>query len=363
MYNSINVCVDTGQDFITDGVCEFGEFVDAAGRVVAVVDDGYHLPQRGIGHVGYIYDELVHADAADYADETVAEFHYGLVREAPPVSVGVSERYDGGGGIACGGKRASVAYGVAGADVLYLDDRRLKFHDGLKRYRGIGHGSGVVAVEGYAAADHVEVGLGHFDGCSAVCRMNDDVASIWQAGVGKEGVECVQLPPGIGEVFFVGGCKMGVDAGESRVGAVVNTFYQFDGTVGVHAASAHSRVDVDVNIEDIVASVQEMRDVFLGLEGRHDTMEAAVGAGEYPVGGAVGYDGLEDEDGLSVDEAEDMKGFVEACHGEEIDVCVFEYVDHFSDAVSVGVGFYDGAELGMRRTKALECGEVAEQSF
>ena len=193
--------------------------------------------------------------------------------------------------------------------------------------------------------------------------MNDDVVSIWQSGVGKKGVECVELFPCIGEVFLVGGCKMGVDAGQSRVGAVVNTFYQFDGTMGVNAASAHSRLDVDVNIEDIVASVQWMGDVFRGLGGGHDRVEAVVCAGEYPVGGAVGYDGLEDENGLSVDEADDMKGFVEACHGEEIDVSVFEYVDHLADTVSVGVGFYDGAELRMRRAEALECGEVAEQSF
>ena len=54
MYDSVYVGVDAGEDFVADGVGEVGKSVDAACRIVVVVDYRNDLADCDVGDVGYI---------------------------------------------------------------------------------------------------------------------------------------------------------------------------------------------------------------------------------------------------------------------------------------------------------------------
>ena len=54
MYDSVYVAVYACEDFIADGISQFGQGVCSAWRIVDVIDNGYHLTERDIGDIGNI---------------------------------------------------------------------------------------------------------------------------------------------------------------------------------------------------------------------------------------------------------------------------------------------------------------------
>ena len=52
--DTVYVGVDAGEDFVADGVGKVGKGIDAARRVMAVVDNSNHLSDCRVVDVGYV---------------------------------------------------------------------------------------------------------------------------------------------------------------------------------------------------------------------------------------------------------------------------------------------------------------------
>jgi len=250
---------------------------------------------QNIVDVGYVNQDLVHRNSANDAHQVVTEQHFGLVGKASPVTVGVSEGNDAGYGGSCCNEAAAVAYGMAGGDLLEACYRRLQFHDRCQLDRGISHRSGIVAVHADTAANHVEMGLGYFYGSCAVGGVDDSIFSPGEVIFRDKIIEDIELLLGVGKVLLVGGGKVCVHSSQMCIRAFIDFCNKVFTFVGVEAAAAHTRLDVDVQIEPVFAAGQELRNKLKGLKRGDNAIPAVLCTQQYVVGRCIGPKRFEDE--------------------------------------------------------------------
>ena len=110
------------EDFVGDCFGGFGEFIDGNGFFTVVADDGGGIAGADFWDVGYVDDDLVHADASSGGASCSVEEDLGSVGEAVGVSVGVSDGEYCDACLGGGGVGAAVSDGGTGIECSDLGD-------------------------------------------------------------------------------------------------------------------------------------------------------------------------------------------------------------------------------------------------
>src|ERR1043166_6240412 len=170
---SVDAAAEEAGDRVGDGSEAIGDGGHAVRRVGLVADEDYFGAEGNGGQFGQVDGELVHAYSADDRGEVPGDADEALVGMAAEKAVEVADGHDAEFGLASGGEGLTVADAVAEGQVLdqrYVRDQaegglEIKWED-LRR--------GVIAIEGEAGTDHVEVRVRQADRRGAVGKMADD---------------------------------------------------------------------------------------------------------------------------------------------------------------------------------------------